>query len=88
MLLLLTALPLGMACHFCGLPCLFGYLMAGVLIGPSGFNQIRHVVQVETISEFGVFFIMFFAGLELNPERLVKVWKTCVQGSCYWDNFF
>ena len=83
MLLLLTALPLGILCHWFGLPCLFGYLMTGVLIGPSGFNQIEHVVQIETISEFGVFMIMFFTGLELNPERIMRVWKISIQGSLY-----
>ena len=55
--------------------------MTGVLIGPSGFNQVEHIVQIETISEFGVFFIMFFAGLEFAPDKLRKVWKTAIQVS-------
>ena len=55
--------------------------MTGVLIGPSGFNQVEHIVQIATISEFGVFFIMFFAGLEFAPDKLRKVWKTAIQVS-------
>ncbi|XP_045555532.1 transmembrane and coiled-coil domain-containing protein 3 [Salmo salar] len=41
------------------------------------------MVQVETLGELGVFFTLFVVGLEFSPERLRKVWKTSVQGSCY-----
>ena len=37
-------------------------------------------VQVETIGEFGVFFILFFAGLEFSPEKIRKVWRIAIQG--------
>ena len=37
-------------------------------------------VQVETIGEFGVFFILFFAGLEFSPDKIQKVWRVAVQG--------
>ena len=35
------------------------------------FNQT--VVQVETLGEFGVFFILFAVGMEFSPERIKKV---------------
>ena len=38
------------------------------------------MVQVETIGEFGVFFILFFAGLEFSPEKIRNVWKVAIQG--------
>ena len=31
------------------------------------------VVQVETLSEFGAFFILFCVGLEFSPEKIRKV---------------
>ena len=35
------------------------------------------VVQVETLSEFGAFFILFCVGLEFSPEKIRKVkWFT------------
>ncbi|MEQ2170966.1 hypothetical protein GOODEAATRI_005927 [Goodea atripinnis] len=40
-------------------------------------------IKVETLGELGVFFTLFVVGLEFSPERLRKVWKTSVQGSCY-----
>ncbi|KAJ4947725.1 hypothetical protein JOQ06_009758 [Pogonophryne albipinna] len=67
----MLSLPCGWICSLIGLPSMFGYIICGSM------------VQVETLGELGVFFILFVVGLEFSPERLQKVWKTSVQGSCY-----
>ncbi|KAF3832778.1 hypothetical protein F7725_026443 [Dissostichus mawsoni] len=79
----MLSLPCGWICSLIGLPPMFGYIICGVLLGPSGLNSIKSMVQVETLGELGVFFTLFVVGLEFSPERLQKVWKTSVQGSCY-----
>ncbi|XP_015235866.1 PREDICTED: transmembrane and coiled-coil domain-containing protein 3 isoform X1 [Cyprinodon variegatus] len=79
----MLSLPCGWVCSLVGLPPMFGYIICGVLLGPSGLNSIKSPVQVETLGELGVFFTLFVVGLEFSPERLRKVWKTSVQGSCY-----
>ncbi|XP_032382830.1 transmembrane and coiled-coil domain-containing protein 3 [Etheostoma spectabile] len=79
----MLSLPCGWICSLVGLPPMFGYIICGVLLGPSGLNTIKSMVQVETLGELGVFFTLFVVGLEFSPERLRKVWKTSVQGSCY-----
>ncbi|XP_041840192.1 transmembrane and coiled-coil domain-containing protein 3 isoform X1 [Melanotaenia boesemani] len=79
----MLSLPCGWICTLVGLPPMFGYVVSGVLLGPSGLNSIKSMVQVETLGELGVFFTLFVVGLEFSPERLQKVWKTSVQGSCY-----
>uniref|UniRef100_A0A673AJ30 Cation/H+ exchanger transmembrane domain-containing protein n=1 Tax=Sphaeramia orbicularis TaxID=375764 RepID=A0A673AJ30_9TELE len=79
----MLSLPCGWICTLVGLPPMFGYIICGVLLGPSGLNSIKSMVQVETLGELGVFFTLFVVGLEFSPERLRKVWKTSVQGSCY-----
>ncbi|XP_051918630.1 transmembrane and coiled-coil domain-containing protein 3 [Hippocampus zosterae] len=79
----MLSLPCGWMCTLVGLPPMFGYIICGVLLGPSGLNSIKSMVQVETLGELGVFFTLFVVGLEFSPERLRKVWKTSVQGSCY-----
>ncbi|XP_054469385.1 transmembrane and coiled-coil domain-containing protein 3 [Anoplopoma fimbria] len=79
----MLSLPCGWICSLVGLPPMFGYIICGVLLGPSGLNSIKSIVQVETLGEFGVFFTFFLVGLEFSPERLRKVWKTSVQGTCY-----
>ncbi|XP_030575017.1 transmembrane and coiled-coil domain-containing protein 3 isoform X1 [Archocentrus centrarchus] len=78
----MLSLPCGWICSLAGLPPMFGYIICGVLLGPSGLNSIKSMVQVETLGELGVFFTLFVVGLEFSPERLRKVWKTSVQGSC------
>ncbi|KAM7015555.1 transmembrane and coiled-coil domain-containing protein 3 isoform 2-T3 [Tautogolabrus adspersus] len=79
----MLSLPCGWICSLVGLPPMFGYIICGVLLGPSCLNSIKSMVQVETLGELGVFFTLFVVGLEFSPERVRKVWKTSVQGSCY-----
>ncbi|KAM4047353.1 transmembrane and coiled-coil domain-containing protein 3 isoform 2-T4 [Anomaloglossus baeobatrachus] len=80
--IVMVSLPCGWACTMIGLPTMFGYIICGVLLGPSGLNSIKSIVQVETLGEFGVFFTLFLVGLEFSPEKLRKVWKIAVQGPC------
>ncbi|XP_072770898.1 transmembrane and coiled-coil domain-containing protein 3 isoform X2 [Nerophis lumbriciformis] len=81
--MVMLSLPCGWLCNLVGLPPMFGYIICGVLLGPSGLNSIKSMVQVETLGELGVFFTLFVVGLEFSPERLRTVWKTSVQGSLY-----
>nr|XP_054303055.1 transmembrane and coiled-coil domain-containing protein 3 isoform X5 [Pongo pygmaeus] len=68
----MLSLPCGWLCTAIGLPTMFGYIICGVLLGPSGLNSIKSIVQVETLGEFGVFFTLFLVGLEFSPEKLRK----------------
>jgi len=43
-----------------------GYLAAGILIGPYGLSIIRHVHGTKAIAEFGVVFLLFNIGLEVE----------------------
>ncbi|XP_039502919.1 transmembrane and coiled-coil domain-containing protein 3 [Pimephales promelas] len=80
-LVVMLSLPCGWLCALMGLPPMFGYIICGVLLGPSGLNSIKSIVQVETLGELGVFFTLFVVGLEFSPERLHKVWRISLQGS-------
>ncbi|XP_044782975.2 transmembrane and coiled-coil domain-containing protein 3 isoform X10 [Bubalus bubalis] len=70
--IVMLSLPCGWLCTTIGLPTMFGYIICGVLLGPSGLNSIKSIVQVETLGEFGVFFTLFLVGLEFSPEKLRK----------------
>ncbi len=56
-----------------GLGSVLGYLIAGLLIGPSIFGLISNVEDVLHSAEFGVVLLLFIIGLELEPSRLWKM---------------
>lgn len=53
-----------------GLGSVLGYLLAGLLIGPSGLKLIGEGEEVLHFAEFGVVIMLFLVGLELAPRRL------------------
>ena len=61
------AVPLS---RYVGLGSILGYLVAGAVIGPSGFGFITNVGQIGDVSELGVTMLLFLIGLELRPHRL------------------
>ena len=54
-------------------PVLLGYLIAGVVVGPTGLGLIKEIVQVETLAQFGVAFLLFALGVEFSFSELKKV---------------
>ncbi|XP_064638404.1 transmembrane and coiled-coil domain-containing protein 3-like isoform X2 [Lineus longissimus] len=79
--LTLLAFIFGWLCTLVQLPNMFGYILSGVVLGPSGLSCIKSVVQVETLGEFGVFFILFSVGLEFSPDKLKRVFRIATVGS-------
>lgn len=51
------------------IPSIVGLIMAGVIIGPFGFNILEDNSAVELISTIGLLYIMFIAGLELDMNE-------------------
>jgi monovalent cation:proton antiporter-2 (CPA2) family protein len=47
-----------------------GFLVAGVVVGPSGFAIIDNVTEIRHLSEIGVVLLLFVIGMELKPSRL------------------
>ncbi len=54
-------------------PILLGYLVAGMVVGPTGLGLIKELVQVETLAQFGVAFLLFALGVEFSFSELKKV---------------
>ncbi|XP_019457786.1 PREDICTED: K(+) efflux antiporter 6-like isoform X2 [Lupinus angustifolius] len=70
----------GVAFAFAGQPVITGYLLAGSIVGPGGFNFISEMVQVETVAQFGVIFLLFALGLEFSATKLRVVRSVAVLG--------
>jgi monovalent cation:H+ antiporter-2, CPA2 family len=54
-------------------PPLLGYLVAGIFVGPSGLGWIKEIIQVETLAQFGVAFLLFALGVKFSLSELKKV---------------
>ena len=59
-----------MVSHRLGLGSVAGYLLAGIAIGPWGFQLVDTVDHIRAFAELGVVFLLFVIGLELEPKRL------------------
>ncbi|XP_020265213.1 K(+) efflux antiporter 4-like isoform X1 [Asparagus officinalis] len=70
----------GIAFACMGQPVITGYLLAGSIIGPGGLNFVSEMVQVETVAQFGVIFLLFALGLEFSTTKLRVVRAVAVLG--------
>lgn len=60
-------------CHRLGMSIVLGYLIAGLIIGPSGLaliGEMQEATEVMHFAEIGVVLLLFIIGLELQPRRL------------------
>ncbi len=71
-ILLLVSLPINILFHKIRLPSIMGFLVAGVIIGPSGLQLIDAVESVEKLAEIGVILLLFVIGLEFSLRYLLK----------------
>jgi len=63
----------GLLAALCRQPVLLGYLVGGMVIGPAGLGLIKELIQVETLAQFGVAFLLFALGVEFSLAELKKV---------------
>ncbi len=62
-------------------PLLLAYIAAGVLIGPRlGLGLIGDIEHIETISHFGLIFLLFLIGLEIDMKKLRSSGKSLLAG--------
>jgi CPA2 family monovalent cation:H+ antiporter-2 len=54
-------------------PSIMGYILSGVLLGPSGFAVIRDRNGIELLAELGVLMLLFLLGLELSLRSFKSV---------------
>lgn len=56
-------------------PIIIAYIALGVIVGPGGFALIEATGFVEKISHLGVILLLFLIGLNLQPARLLDLFK-------------
>ena len=53
------------------LPEIIGLILAGVAVGPNGFNLLSQDVGLSIFSQTGLLYLMFLAGLEINVREFL-----------------
>ena len=69
----------------CKQPIIIAYILCGVLIGPWGLSWIKDVSFINNISHLGITLLLFLAGLNLHPQKLMRLFKKTTlvtMGSC------
>jgi Kef-type K+ transport system membrane component KefB len=52
---------------------LVAYILLGVMFGPWGLGLVDDPVLIRGISEFGIMFLLFLLGLNLQPQELLRM---------------
>jgi CPA2 family monovalent cation:H+ antiporter-2 len=59
--------------HQFRLPSIAGFLVAGALIGPHGFNLISDIGTVQVLAEIGIVLLLFTIGIEFSLVQLASL---------------
>ena len=70
----------GVAASLLGLPSMLGYLVSGCVAGPGMLGLVEELVQVETVAQFGVIFMLFELGLHFSVDQVTKVGRNAILG--------
>jgi len=70
-----AALALGLGMRRIGQPPIVGYILAGVLLGPSVLGLVGNREAVTFLAELGVLLLLFLVAMEMSLYAFREVWK-------------
>lgn len=70
----LAALACGVVLERLRQPAIVGYILAGVLLGPSGLGLVEDRTGIDSLAELGVLMLLFLIGMELSLRAFRRVW--------------
>jgi Kef-type K+ transport system membrane component KefB len=74
-LIIVGAAALGTFFLYAKQPILIAYIALGFAVGPNGLALIRNVKHIEQIAHFGVILLLFLIGLNLQPLKLLHIFR-------------
>jgi Kef-type K+ transport system membrane component KefB len=79
---------LGTAFLYARQPIILAYIAAGMLIGPHGLEWIHNAENVSQIGHLGVILLLFLLGLNLQPRKLIRLFKESAMVTLGTCSFF
>ena len=79
-MVLAVAVSVVLLCTPLRIPPVVGFLLSGVLIGPSGLGLVRDTHQVEVVAEIGVVLLLFVIGLQLSSAEMRSLGRSFLVG--------
>lgn len=76
-----VALGFGLVLGWLRQPAIVGYIVAGVVLGPSGLGLVHDREQIGFLAELGVLLLLFAIGMELSIQAFRAVLKFAVMGT-------
>jgi Kef-type K+ transport system membrane component KefB len=77
-LILLVAWVLGDLFQRIRMPRLLGELLAGLVLGPPLLGWVQPREAMTVLSDLGIFFLMFYSGMEMDPHELLEHFWVCL----------
>ena len=68
----------GMAMARLNQPAIVGYILAGVILGPSGLGLVGDRGQIAALAELGVLMLLYIIGMELSVRSFRRMWRVAV----------
>ncbi|PSW20705.1 cation:proton antiporter [Photobacterium sanctipauli] len=73
--IIISAAILGTLFLYACQPIILAYIAAGMLIGPHGLNIVTSAENITQIGNLGVILLLFLIGLNLQPKKLLSLFK-------------
>lgn len=64
-----------LACSRVKIPILLGFILTGILAGPSGIGLISEIENVDLLAHIGIVLLLFTIGMEFSLKRLLSMKK-------------
>lgn len=78
---IVTAFIFGMIAKQFNLPAIFGYLLAGVVVGPNTPGFVADIALAQQLAEIGIILLMFGVGLHFSLQDLLESRKIALPGA-------
>ncbi|MFK7867288.1 MAG: cation:proton antiporter [Alphaproteobacteria bacterium] len=59
-------------------PAIVGYILTGVILGPSGLGLVDDRAAISFLAELGIILLLYFIGMELSLRSFRLIWRVAV----------